>query len=106
MKYLLSTLVALLVVPLASAQMRTIPKEAKVGEIRHLQSMEVEIDGRPEMLAPGAQIRDAENRVVLPASLAEKSHARYLVDGTGMVFRVWILTPREVAELPPPPDPK
>ena len=90
----------------AMAQMRTIPKGAKVGEIRHVQAMEVEIDGRPEMLAPGAQIRDAENRVVLPVSLAEKSHARYLVDGTGMVFQVWILSPREVAELPAPPYPR
>jgi hypothetical protein len=90
----------------AMAQMRTIPKDTKVGEIRHLQAMEVEIDGKPETLAPGAQIRDAENRVVLPASLAERSPARYVVDGAGMVFRVWILSPREVAELPPPPYPK
>jgi hypothetical protein len=90
----------------AMAQMRTIPKDARVGEIRHVQAMEVEIDGKPETLAPGAQIRDAENRVVLPTTITEKSHARYLVNDTGMVFRVWILSPREVAELPPPPYPR
>ena len=91
----------------AAAQLRTIPKEAKLGEIRHLESMVVEIDGKPQNLAPGAQIRDADNRIVVPASLAaEKSHARYLVDGAGMVVRVWILSPHEKAELPPPPFPK
>jgi hypothetical protein len=90
----------------AMAQLRTIPKDAKVGMIRHVQAMEIEIDGQPEKLAPGAQIRDPDNRVVLPASLTEKSHARYVVDRTGLVFRVWILSPREVAELPPPPYPK
>jgi hypothetical protein len=104
MRFLLAAL--LLVVTPVSAQMRTIPKEAKVGMIRHLQAMEVEIDGEPQTLAPGAQIRDAENRVVLPVSLSEKSQARYVVDRTGMVFRVWILSPRELAELPPPPYPK
>jgi len=80
----------------AAAQLRTIPKEAELGEIRHLESMVVEIDGKPRELSPGAQIRDPDNRIVLPGALAEKSQARYLVDGTGKVFRVWILSPREV----------
>ena len=80
----------------AAAQLRTIPKEAELGEIRHLESMVVEIDGMPRKLSPGAQIRDPDNRIVLPGALAEKSQARYLVDGTGKVFRVWILSPREV----------
>jgi len=80
----------------ALGQMRTIPKEAQPGVIRHLESMVVEIDGKPRELSPGAQIRDPDNRIVLPGALAEKSQARYLVDGTGKVFRVWILSPREV----------
>ena len=80
----------------AAAQLRTIPKEAQLGVIRHLESMVVEIDGKPRELSPGAQIRDPDNRIVLPGALAEKSQARYLVDGTGKVFRVWILSPREV----------
>jgi len=90
----------------AAAQLRTIPKEARLGEIRHLQEMIVEIDGKPRHLAPGAQIRDPDNRLVVPASLTGKSHARYLVDGSGMVHRVWILSPREKAALPQPPFPK
>jgi hypothetical protein len=106
MRYLVAVAFALGVSNPAVAQLRTIPKEAQRGEIRHLQSMVVEIDGKPQQLAPGAQIRDPDNRLVLPASLVEKSHVRYLVDGTGMVRRVWILSAREIAELPPPPFPK
>jgi hypothetical protein len=90
----------------AMAQLRTIPQEAKVGVIRHLESMVVEIDGKPRQLAAGAQIRDADNRIVVPMSLLEKSQVRYLVDGTGMVRRVWILSEREKAELPRPSYPK
>jgi len=80
----------------AMAQLRTIPKDAQLGVIRHLESMVVEIDGKPRELSPGAQIRDPDNRLVVPGALTEKSHARYLVDSTGKVFRVWILSPREV----------
>jgi hypothetical protein len=88
------------------AQLRTIPKEARLGEIRHLEAMLVEIDGKPRRLSPGAQIRDPDNRLVVPASLAGKSQVRYLVDGTGLVHRVWILSPREKAALPSAPYPK
>jgi hypothetical protein len=77
------------------AQLRTIPQEAKRGEIRHVQDMLVEIDGKQQRLSPGAQIRDADNRLVLPVSLFEKSEVKYLLDGSGMVHRVWILSPRE-----------
>ena len=90
----------------AMGQLRAIPQEAKVGVIRHLESMVVEIDGKPRQLAAGAQIRDADNRIVVPMSLLEKSQVRYLVDGTGMVRRVWILSEREKAELPRPSYPK
>ena len=65
-----------------AAQLRTIPKEAVLGQLRHLQAMVVEIDGKPRSLAPGAQIRDPDNRLVLPVSLVEKTQVRYLVDST------------------------
>ena len=90
----------------APAQLRTIPKEAVLGELRHLEAMTVEIDGKPRSLSPGAQIRDPDNRLLLPASLMEKQKVRYLVDGMGQVHRVWILSPAERAALPPPPTKK
>ena len=79
----------------AAAQLRTIPANAKRGVMRHLQVMVVEIDGKQEMLAPGAQIRDADNRVVLPGALPPKTAVRYLRDMQGQVHRVWILSPEE-----------
>jgi len=90
----------------ATAQLRTVPKEAVLGQLRHLQAMVVEIDGKPRSLSPGAQIRDPDNRLVLPVSLVEKTQVRYLVDSQGMVHRVWILSAAEKAALPPPPYPK
>ena len=97
MRTLVAFLGLLAVSMVASAQLRTIPKDAELGELRHLQAMLVEIDGKPRELSPGAQIRDADNRLVLPSSLVEKSQVRYLVDASGMVHRVWILSPAEKA---------
>ena len=67
--------------------------------------MVVELDGQKVQLAPGAQIRDADNRLVLPVSLQERETVRYVVDGTGMVNRVWILSAPEKDAVPPPPSP-
>jgi hypothetical protein len=89
----------------ASAQLRSIPPQAQVGTMRHLEAMQVELDGQPQQLAPGAQIRDADNRVVMPVSLKEPEPVRYLRDGAGQIFRVWILSGSEKNALPPPPSP-
>jgi hypothetical protein len=106
MRYLVAVALTLGVSIPADAQLRAIPNEAQLGEIRHLRAMVVEIDGKPRSLSPGAQIRDPDNRIVLPASLVEKVHMRYLLDGSGMVHRVWLLSPSEIAALPPDPIPK
>jgi hypothetical protein len=89
----------------AVAQLRTIPPQAQLGTIRHVEAMTVELDGQRLQLAPGAQIRDADNRLVLPATLQEREPVRYLIDGAGMVQRVWILSQPEKDALPPPPSP-
>ena len=88
----------------AAAQVRTIPKEAPRGEIRHLQGMYVELNGKPVQLSPGAQIRDTDNRLMLPTSLVEKLDVRYLLDGVGLLHRVWVLTPLERTQAPPLPS--
>ena len=102
----LAFLVLLSFAALAAAQLRTIPANASHGMIRHVEEMTLEIDGKPRRLSPGVQIRDAENRMILPAALAEKVDAKYLLDGTGLVYRVWVLSAREIAALPPLPYPK
>ena len=88
--------------PVSLAQLRTIPANAKRGEIRHVQDMLVEIDGKKMMLAPGAQIRSATNLTIVPAALPSGAYVKYLVDAQGMVSRVWILTQQEAAA----PDPR
>src|SRR5438046_1951134 len=89
----------------ASAQLRTIPSQAQLGTMRHLEAMQVELDGQPQPLAPGAQIRDPDNRIVMPVSLKEPGPVRYLRDNAGQISRVWILSGQEKDALPPPPSP-
>jgi hypothetical protein len=60
--------------------------------------MLIEIDGVRQRLAPGAQIRDASNRVILPTALPAGSQVKYVVNGDGHVRQVWILTPEEAAK--------
>ena len=91
----------------AAAQLRTIPADARLGEIRHVQEMLVELDGKPQRLAPGAQIRDADNRLMLPVSLSDKQSVKYLLDAQGLVHRGYS-PPRSVRaekEAPPKPGP-
>jgi hypothetical protein len=82
----------------AHAQLRTIPDAAKRGEMRHLQEMIVAINGQQQRLAPGAQIRDATNRIIVPAAVPAGSLVKYLLNDAGQVHRVWILTPQEAAQ--------
>ena len=83
----------------AFAQLRSIPDDAKRGQIRHVREMVVEIDGTQARLTPGAQIRNIDNRIILPSALPpEPQLVKYQVDPAGMVHRVWILTPEEAAK--------
>ena len=99
-----AALLLLLFATPAVAQLRTIPQEAPRGDIRHLEAMVVELNGKPVQLSPGAQIRDTDNRLMLPTMLVQKSDVRYLLDGGGLVHRVWILTPLERTQAPPKPQ--
>ena len=80
------------------AQARNIPEQAKGGAITHLQDMIVSIDGVAVRLAPGVQIRDQENRLVVPTAVPPGSQVKYLLDQEGFVRRVWILTPEEAQQ--------
>ena len=84
----------------ASAQLRTIPAEAKRGRIEHVQDTIVSIDGKRHRLLPGAQIRSASNTLLVPIAIPKGAQARYLVDDAGNVRQVWILSPLELASEP------
>src|SRR2546423_15681420 len=61
--------IALLFATAAAAQLRSIPADAERAEMRHVQEHIVAINGRPAELAPGAQIRDVANRLIVPMAL-------------------------------------
>jgi hypothetical protein len=90
----------------ALAQLRMVPPDARRGVMRHLQEMIVQIDQSTARLAPGAQIRDIHNRLVLPAAIPPGVVVKYQVDALGHVTRVWILTVEEANASAPPPAPK
>jgi hypothetical protein len=85
----------------ATAQVRTIPAEAKRGRIEHVQDTTVAIDGKRHRLLPGAQIRSASNTLIVPMAIPKGARARYLADDGGNVRRVWLLSPQELAAEPP-----
>lgn len=87
--------------PSAWAQLRTIPADAQPGTIRHLQGMLVEINGQQVLLAPGAQIRDASNRIVLPSAVPPGAQIRFQLDAQGVPYRIWLLSPAEAAQPAP-----
>ena len=79
----------------AQAQVRAIPEQAKDGEMRHVQETLVSINGVQMRLAPGAQIRDEANRLIVPTALPAGAKVKYLLDSEGLVRQVWILSPQE-----------
>jgi hypothetical protein len=94
-----AVLTALLAVP-AFAQLRTppIPPDSQRGVMRHLKEMAVAIDGRPAQLSAGAQIRDQHNLIIVPTAIPSGgAWADYVVNAEGQIFRVWLLTPDELA---------
>jgi hypothetical protein len=91
------SLIAVLVAGTAVAQLRTIPADAERGELRHVQENVVEVDGKRETLAPGAQIRDEANRIIVPTAVSPGTLVKYRRDANGALSQVWILTPDEAA---------
>ena len=91
---------ALLAAP-AVAQVRVppIPADAQRGVIRHLKQMAVAVDDRPVQLAPGAQIRNQQNLIIVPVAIPSGgAPADYILNGDGELFRAWLLTPGELAQ--------
>jgi len=71
-------------------QLRTIPEDAKKGAMWPPDGRRVRINDKIMVLAPGATIRDMNNRVVLPNTIRNPKKIRYTVDQYGQVKRIWI----------------
>ena len=87
---------------------RPFPAMALRGDIVFGQTPEIELNGRPARLAPGARIRGTDNMIALPASLTGTfGTVNYTVEpSTGLVFEVWILRREEIARQPWPSTPQ
>jgi len=83
---------------IAQTRSAPIPKDAKAGHIRHVEEMAVTVSRKPMQLAAGAIIRDQRNLIIVPVSIPrEGAWADIALDRNGQIFRVWLLTPQELA---------
>ena len=78
-----------------SAQVRTLPANAKRAELSGYQNPYVVLGGEARRLAPGARIFDAENRTITPGYLPAQADVVYTLDPAGSVMRIYLLTPQE-----------
>ena len=100
---LTATLSAAIVLPLAAQTARPFPASALRGALQVTQAPELQLNGQPARLSPGARIRGTDNLLQLSASLSGQSLlVHYTQDPSGLVHEVWILTPDEAARKPWP----
>ncbi len=83
---------------IAVAQLaRPFPASAVLGRLEMRVFPEAALDGKPVRLTAGARIHDAENRIVMPATLSGTFDVLVETDSAGQVTRAWILTADELA---------
>jgi hypothetical protein len=82
----------------AQGVFRTLPEDAPRGYLTFVADNLVKVDSTELRLAPGAQIRGANNLIVLPAALPGNSLVKYQLDRDGALFRAWVLTAEEAAK--------
>jgi hypothetical protein len=87
-----------------SAQVpRLFPPTALRGELTGTAPPDVLLNGKPARLAPGARIRNEDNRFEVMGHLAgRKLLVHYTTEGGGQLLDIWILRPSEIANQPWP----
>lgn len=81
---------------------RQFPQAARQGMLQVTTAPEVLINGTPARLSPGARLKDANNMLVLPATLAgQRVLVNYVRDPQGQLHEVWILNSAEAQEKRP-----
>lgn len=88
---------------IAQPVQRPFPATALRGEVAFGQPPEIALNGQPARLSPGARIRGSNNLIVMSGALIGRSAVvHYVVDSSGLVRDVWILTDEERAKQPWP----
>ena len=80
---------------------RSFPADSKRGELTPPIGQSVLISGKSFNTAPGLQVRDQQNFIVMPNTLREVVPIRYQMDQMGYVWRIWIFSAADLAA----PDP-
>jgi hypothetical protein len=94
---------ALTTLTTSAAAQRLFPADALRGEFVVVQPPEVQVNGKPARLSPGARIRNEQNMVQLSGTLVgQKRVVHYTVDPLGQLRDVWLLTAAEAAKQPWP----
>ena len=75
---------------------RTFPVGTLRGKFMVVDGADVELDGKPDRMAPGARIRSPQNMLVMSGAITgQKYLVNYTRDAAGLLREVWILTPDE-----------
>lgn len=91
----------MLLAGISSAQLRTLPgnaKRATIGQQQHALPF-IELGGKVAKLAPGGVIYDQNNRSLVHGALPPGAEVAFTIDMNGDVARIYILTPFEQAQL-------
>ena len=82
---------------------RTFPEQAQRGELKAYEYPSMKIGDNVYRLSPGSRIFNQQNLIIMPASLQVRAApVMYLLDMSGDLSRVWLLTGEEAARLPVP----
>jgi hypothetical protein len=77
---------------------RILPQDTLRGEMMVLDLTTAIVDGKTMLMAPGVQIRDPFNMVVLPLQIQQRVPVRYQMDVSGAINKVWILSQQEAVQ--------
>lgn len=66
--------------------------ETKKGTLQAVDNNVLLLNGDNCLLAPGGQIRDSNNLIVLPFTLQSPVNVRYQLNESGQIYRAWIIS--------------
>jgi hypothetical protein len=80
---------------------RVFPEQAKRGELKAYEYPLMKIGDNVYRLSPGSRIFNQQNLIIMPASLqVPTAPVMYMLDMSGALSRVWLLTGEEAARRP------
>lgn len=91
------------VAPIHAALERHFPEGTETGLLAGAPDMmgNVRINDKILPASPGLQIRDEMNLIVFPSMIGNDVPIRYQLDPVGTVWRIWVMSPAEVAAFNP-----